>query len=76
MLAHLVEFSACEVHMMSSHDYCKDDIYVNEVREVLQQAGIVVLFLPPYSPDFNPLEEDSVVQSGDYDELLQVYQGF
>ena len=28
-----------------------------EVREVLQQARIVVLFLPPYSPDLNPVEE-------------------
>ena len=24
---------------------------------MLQQAGILVLFLPPYSPDLNPLEE-------------------
>ena len=31
--------------------------HINEVREVLQQARIVVLFLPPYSPDLNPAEE-------------------
>ena len=30
---------------------------INEVREVLQHAGIITLFLPPYSPDLNPIEE-------------------
>ena len=48
--------------------------HVNEVREVLQQAGILVLFLPPYSPDLNPLEEAfSYVKQylRRHDELLQ-----
>ena len=31
--------------------------HVEEVTELLRKAGIVVLFLPPYSPDLNPLEE-------------------
>jgi transposase len=26
------------------------------VREAIQRAGAVLMFLPPYSPDFNPIE--------------------
>ena len=26
------------------------------VREAIEQAGARVLFLPPYTPDFNPIE--------------------
>ena len=28
------------------------------VREVIEAAGATVLFLPPYSPDFNPIEKE------------------
>ena len=31
--------------------------HITEVSELLQQAGILVFFLPPYSPDLNPIEE-------------------
>jgi transposase len=27
------------------------------VRELIGQAGAILLFLPPYSPDFNPIEK-------------------
>jgi transposase len=27
------------------------------VRELLEREGVEVLYLPPYSPDFNPIEE-------------------
>ena len=27
------------------------------VREIIEEAGAEVLYLPPYSPDFNPIEE-------------------
>ena len=27
-----------------------------KVRELIQAAGASILFLPPYSPDFNPIE--------------------
>ena len=27
------------------------------VRELIESAGAEVLYLPPYSPDFNPIEE-------------------
>jgi transposase len=28
-----------------------------EVRELVEERGCQVLFLPPYSPDLNPIEE-------------------
>ena len=28
-----------------------------EVREIIEAAGAVLLYLPPYSPDFNPIEQ-------------------
>lgn len=31
--------------------------HVKEVRTLLQAAGIKLLYLPPYSPDFNPIEK-------------------
>ena len=27
------------------------------VRELIERAGVEVLYLPPYSPEFNPIEE-------------------
>lgn len=29
----------------------------NIITTILRDAGILVLFLPPYSPDYNPIEE-------------------
>lgn len=31
--------------------------HVDEVRAELHSAGLMVIYLPPYSPDFNPCEE-------------------
>ena len=31
--------------------------HVAEVKDLIEDAGILVLFLPPYSPDYNPIEE-------------------
>ena len=30
--------------------------HVNAVTDLFQAAGVMVVFLPPYSPDFNPIE--------------------
>jgi transposase len=27
------------------------------VKEIIEKRGYVLLYLPPYSPDFNPIEE-------------------
>ena len=54
-----------------------DNLSVHHVKEVLNlfhQAGILVLFLPPYSPDLNPMEEAfSYIKSNlrKHQELLQ-----
>ena len=48
--------------------------HVDEVKEILQDAGIPIFFLPPYSPDYNPIEEAfSYVKTylRKHDELLQ-----
>ena len=48
--------------------------HIVEVKQLLQQSGILVLFLPPYSPDLNPIEEAfSYVKSylKKHDTLLQ-----
>ncbi len=29
-----------------------------KTHELIEQAGATLLFLPPYSPDFNPIEQD------------------
>ena len=31
--------------------------HVREVRELCERYGVILQFLPPYSPDFNPIEE-------------------
>ena len=31
--------------------------HVNFIQSLFDDAGILVLFLPPYSPDMNPIEE-------------------
>ena len=30
----------------------------NKTKELIEQAGATLVFLPPYSPDFNPIEQD------------------
>ena len=35
--------------------------HVPEVKRLFLNAGILVIFLPPYSPDYNPIEEASVM---------------
>jgi len=32
-------------------------IYLQELREMCEDAGVLLEFLPPYSPDFNPIEQ-------------------
>lgn len=48
--------------------------HVCEVEEHFRQAGVVLLFLPTYSPDLNPMEEAfSCIKSylRKHDSLLQ-----
>ena len=31
--------------------------HVQEVKDMIENAGILLLYLPPYSADYNPIEE-------------------
>ena len=48
--------------------------HVNKVKLLIDKAGILLFFLPPYNPDYNPIEfAFSSVKSylKDHDDLLQ-----
>ena len=48
--------------------------HVQQVQQEFESAGIMVIFLPPYSPDYNPCEEMfSYIKYylKDHDEILQ-----
>lgn len=67
-------FNGTNSHSVMILDNCSVH-HVQEVTDLLRNAGIVVLFLPPYSPDLNPAEEAfSFVKYylKKHDELLQV----
>ena len=49
--------------------------HTHEVVSLFQSVGILLLFLPPYSPDLNPIEETFSYIKGylrKHDTLLQV----
>ena len=49
--------------------------HVSEVIDEFRKAGILVIFLPPYSPDYMPIElcfSDIKYYLKDHDELVQV----
>ena len=31
--------------------------HIPEVRDIIEDTGALLIYLPPYSPDYNPLEE-------------------
>ena len=47
------ETAACDVVVMDNLSSHK----VQGVRERIEAAGAQLLYLPPYSPDFNPIEQ-------------------
>ena len=34
-----------------------DNWHVDSITSLFEEAGVLLLFLPPYSPDYNPIEE-------------------
>ena len=34
-----------------------DNCSIHHVKDLAQHLGIVIMYLPPYSPDLNPLDE-------------------
>ena len=68
-------FDGSSLHSVLVMDNCS--IHISEVKDLLQQAGVILLFLLPYSPDLNPIEEAFSFVKGylrKHDQLLQVVQ--
>ena len=69
----MLPFNGINSHSVLIMDNCAVH-HASKVRQLVQSAGIVSLFLPPYSPDLNPIEEAfSNVKKylRKHDELLQ-----
>ena len=45
--------------------------HIQEVADYLQSVGILVIFLPPYSPDLNPLFSFLKYYLKEHDEIIQ-----
>ena len=56
LLPHLMPFNGTNPHSVVVLDNCTVH-HVPEVVKSIEDVGSLVLFLPPYSPDFNPIEE-------------------
>ena len=57
---HWLEESLCPV-LNENHVVVMDNAAFhksNKTQELIEQTGATLLFLPPYSPDFNPIEHD------------------
>lgn len=51
-----------------------------EVQELIEERGCTLLFLPPYSPDFNPIELmfsklKALVRAGEWREVMVLIEG-
>ena len=56
LLPHLMTFNGVNPHSVIVMDNCSIH-HVAPVVEMVHQLGALVHFLPPYSPDYNPIEE-------------------
>ena len=56
LLPHLMNFNGSNPHSILVMDNCSIH-HVAPVVEMVHEVGALVHFLPPYSPDFNPIEE-------------------
>lgn len=56
LLPHLMPFNGVNPHSVVVLDNCSIH-HVEGVTSMIEEVGALVHFLPPYSPDFNPIEE-------------------
>ena len=56
LLTKLLPFDGLNDHSVIIHDNCAIH-HVSEIEELLEGTGVIMLYLPPYSPDYNPIEE-------------------
>jgi len=81
LLPHLCPFNGINLQSVVVMDNCSIH-HVERVVELIESTGALVIFLPPYSPDFNPVEEafakvkaylkanEMVVQATDITEMV------
>ena len=55
LLPHLMPFNGENPHSVVIMDNCSIH-HINEIVPMIQDVGAIVHFLPPYSPDFMPIE--------------------
>ena len=55
LVQHLMPFNSTNKHSVVVLDNCSIH-HVDEVRELLNDTSVLTQFLPPYSPDYNPIE--------------------
>ena len=56
LLPHLMPFDGKNPHSVVILDNCIVH-YCPQAVQLIQEVGAIVYFLPPYSPDYNPIEE-------------------
>ena len=55
LLLHLMPFNEENPHSVVTLDNCSIH-HIDEVVDMIHEVGALVHFLPPYSPDFDPIE--------------------
>lgn len=58
LLPHLQPFDGSSSHSVVIMDNCSIH-HTQEVVSIIEEIGIIIHFLPPYSPDLNPIEKFS-----------------
>ena len=56
VLPHLITIDGMNPHSVLVMDNCSIH-HIGGIAEMVQEVGTLVHFLPPYSPDYNPIEE-------------------
>ena len=56
LLPHLMPFDGYNPHSIVVMDNCSIH-HVQGIKTMIQEVGALLLFLPPHSPDLNPVEE-------------------
>lgn len=56
LLPHLMPFNGSNPHSVVVLDNAAIH-HVNGIQSMIEEVGALVLYLPPYSPDYNPIEE-------------------
>ena len=74
LIPNMMPFDGTNSRSIAIWDNCTIH-HVDSVLQLFQEAGILVLWLPPYSPDFNPVENafsKVIYYLKEHDEVAQV----